>query len=294
MTDLLQAQIAFTLWFQSLNPALDAVFNTFNLLQSEEFMLLVLPIVWWCIDKRIGASLLILFTSTEFLSRFLKNVTGETRPYDLDRRVRDLDHQPDSSFPSAGTLDVLILWGYLATQFRNRALWVWAICAVVMIASARVYLGAHYPTDVLASLLIGLLVLAVVVRGRVVERFAARPRVMLWVMAIGWPLLLAAIMLNPESAVSLGAMLGFNIGLMIETQVVRFDPRGEWWKQIVKFALALAIVMALRLGIKPLLPPGDIFSFIRYAVIGLWIGVGAPWMFVTMRLSSSLRRGEVR
>ncbi len=285
MTELLYAQVAFTVWFQSLNPALDAVFNTFNILQAEELMLLILPIVWWCVDKRIGASLLILFSSTEFLARYLKHITGEIRPYDLDKRVRDLDHQPDSSFPSAGTMDVLILWGYLAIRLRKRVMWIWAIVAVLMIGSARVYLGAHYLTDVLASIIIGSLILLIVVRARVVEHIASRPRAMLWVMAIGWPLFLAALMLNAESAVSLGAMLGFNIGLMIEPQIARFDPRGIWWKQIAKLLIGIAIVMAIRIGVKAILPAGDVFSFARYAIIGLWIGVGAPWLFVKTNLA---------
>lgn len=289
MAELLYAQVAFTVWFQSLHPALDAVFNTFNILQAEELMLLVLPIVWWCVDKRLGASLLILFSSTEFLSRYLKHITNETRPYDLDKRVRDLDHQPDSSFPSAGTMDVLILWGYLATQFRKRVWWIWAVIAVLMIGSARVYLGAHYITDVLASIVIGLLILFIVARARVVERIASRPRALLWAMAIGWPLLLAALMLNPESAVSLGAMLGFNIGLMIEPQVARFDPRGTWWKQIVKLLIGVAIVMAIRIGVKAIFPAGDLFTFARYAVIGLWIGVGAPWLFVKIKLAETAK-----
>jgi hypothetical protein len=140
---------------------------------------------------------------------------------------------------------------------------------------------------VLASIIIGSLILAIFVRGRVVERIASNPRVLQWVMAIGWPLFLAMLMLNAESAVSLGAMLGFNIGLMFEPQVARFDPRGIWWKQIIKLMIGVAIVMALRIGIKAILPPGDIFSFARYAVIGLWIGVGAPWLFVQARLAKT-------
>lgn len=287
MNDLLHAQIAFTLWMQSLNPSFDSFVKTINLLQSEEFLLIVLPIVWWCINKRIGASLIILFATCEFLSRFLKSVTGEIRPYDLDPRVRNLDPQPDSSFPSAGMMDAMILWGYLALEFRKRALWIWAILAMLLIAFARIYLGAHYPTDVLASVIIALVILVFVFRGKVVDRIIATPRTAQWILAIGVPIILALIRLNPETAISLGALLGFNIGLLIETQSVRFDPRGEWWKQIAKFAIGLGIVIGLRFALKAVLPPGDVFTLLRYAVIGLWIGVGAPWVFVRARLASS-------
>ena len=286
MNDLLQLQIGFTLWLQSINPALDSVFKAINFLQTEEFLLIALPIVWWCVDKRIGASLIILFSSCEFFSRFLKSATSEIRPYDLDQHVRNLDPQPDSSFPSSGEMDAMILWGYIALSFRRRALWVWAIAAVVLGGLARIYLGAHYPTDVLASILIGAAILALVIRGKLVERVVASPRAAQWIMAVGWPILLALVKLNPETAVSLGALLGFNIGLMVERQSVHFDPRGELSKQIVKFIVGLAVVIGLRLVIKPLLPPGDIFTLIRYAIIGLWLGVGAPWFFLLARLAN--------
>ena len=285
MNDLLQFQVGFTLWLQSINPALDSVFKAINFLQTEEFLLIVLPIVWWCVDKRIGASLIILFSSCEFFSRFLKSTTGETRPYDLDRHVRNLDPQPDSSFPSAGEMDTMILWGYMALSFRRRALWVWAVAAIVLVGFARIYLGAHYLTDVLASILISALILALVIRSKLADRIIASPRAVQWIMAVGWPILLALVKLNPETAVSLGAMLGFNIGLLLERQTVRFNPRGELWKQVVKLIAGLAVVIGLRLAIKPLLPPGDVFTLIRYAIMGLWIGAGAPWVFVLARLA---------
>jgi membrane-associated phospholipid phosphatase len=286
---ILQAQVALTLWLQSLTPALDPILKAINFLQTEDFFLIALPFVWWCVNKRIGASLVILFTSCEFLSRFVKSVTGEIRPYDLDLRIRDLDHQPDSSFPSAGVADTVIFWGYLATQFRQRLFWIWTILAVIVASIARIYLGTHYFSDVLASLIIGTTVLVCVIRFRIVERIVASPRGMLWGLAIGWPLLLAVIRLNPETAVSLGAMLGFNIGILIEGDRVRFDPRGEWWKQLLKYAIGLGVAMALRFSLKAILPAGDPLIMLRYTAIGLWIGVGAPWAFVTCRLAKRER-----
>jgi len=57
------------------------------------------------------------------------------------------------------------------------------------------------------------------------------------------------------------------------------------WKQVVKVIVGLAVVMSLRLAIKPLLPSGDVFTLVRYAIIGLWLGVGAFWVFVLTRLA---------
>lgn len=285
MAELNQWGLAFILWVQSVNPSLDAFFKTVNWLQTEEFFLIALPIVWWCIDKRVGASLAFLFLSADYLVRLLKGITGVQRPYQVEPRVRNLDPQNDASFPSAGAMDTLIFWVYLALAFRRRLLWAASLLLVVLLAFTRVYLGVHYPTDVLASILIGAVILVLVSSTRLVERIVTSPRPALWVMAIGWPLVLAAVRLNPETAVTLGAMLGFGAGLLLEEEWIRFEPRGPWWGQALKLLIGLVVGLGIRLAVKPLLPEGDIYTFARYAVIGLWMAAGAPWFFVFARLS---------
>jgi hypothetical protein len=73
--------------------------------------------------------------------------------------------------------------------------------------------------------------------------------------------------------------------VLLEDQFVRFEPRTAWWKQVLKLALGLAVALGLRLAIKPLLPLGNLSDMVRYAVIGLWLGAGAPWVFVMARLA---------
>ncbi len=289
MNEILQFQIPFTLWLQSISPALDTVFRVINLAQYPEFFLLFLPLIWWCVDKRLGASLAIVFLASDYLVRFIKDLTAVPRPYQLDPRVRGLDPQSDSSFPSAAEMGHVILWGYLATQFKRRAVWVWAIVAILFMALTRVYLGVHYPTDVLASIIFGVLILLLVTRGDLVTRVVASPRVWQWVLAIGAPLVLAAIHLTHDTAVDMGAVLGFNIGLILEEDYVRFEPRAALRKQILKIIVGIGGVLALRLALKTILPEQPIFDFVRYTVLGFWLGLGAPWAFVKAGLAGQER-----
>jgi hypothetical protein len=54
---------------------------------------------------------------------------------------------------------------------------------------------------------------------------------------------------------------------------------------MIKFAIGLAVLLALRFGLKAIFPEQALFDLIRYAAMGLWVSIGAPWVFVAARLA---------
>lgn len=75
----------------------------------------------------------------------------------------DAELPPTASFPSGHTGAALCLYGAVAVLVlgATRAWWRWlvvaaAVTAVVLVAVARLYRGAHHPSDVLGSVLLGL------------------------------------------------------------------------------------------------------------------------------------------
>jgi len=68
-------------------------------------------------------------------------------------------------------------------------------------------------------------------------------------------------------------------GYALERRYVGFPVRVSPWKQAVKVIIGLVVLLALRMGLSGLFPAGHLFRFIRYALIGLWGTLGAPWMF---------------
>ena len=63
---------------------------------------------------------------------------------------------------------------------------------------------------------------------------------------------------------------------------------GVWWKKAVGYISGVAILIGIWVGLKVVfggLEPAGLFRFIRYGLVGLWGGVGAPWMFVKLKLA---------
>lgn len=86
----------------------------------------------------------------------LKNVVDRARP-----AANHLTEVHSESFPSGHALTSMAIIGLLIVLARNTATTVIAGLVIVAIGTSRVYLGVHWPTDVLAGWLVGALWLAV-------------------------------------------------------------------------------------------------------------------------------------
>ena len=87
----------------------------------------------------------------------LKNLVARTRPYEVVEGLALLiEKQGDYSFPSGHTCASFAAAGVYWRMLPKRCSIPLLILAA-MIAFSRLYVGVHYPTDVLAGLLIGLL-----------------------------------------------------------------------------------------------------------------------------------------
>ncbi|MBU0493704.1 MAG: phosphatase PAP2 family protein [Chloroflexi bacterium] len=300
-------QIDIIIWIQSwANPALDAVFGLITQTASEEFFLIALPIILWCYDMLVGTRLVVIFLLSAYANGVIKDLVQTQRPYLVDPRVRVLMEETGGGYawPSGHTQNATVFWFLIAAQFRRWRIAVWgiAIVAVALVGLSRIYLGLHWPQDVVGGFLVGVVVVLVAGVGlRAWDRQGwAIP---LWLgIAISVLGPLALVVVSPlfvtpgtmeTAARTLGVVAGLGLGYALERRYLGFCPRGvAWWKHLLKILIGLGGILILRLALKPILGlvlPPDAEAFLRYGIIGFWSGLGAPAVFVLLRLAPRQR-----
>lgn len=307
---------------QALSPALDIPMHFFTFLGKVEFYMLFFTFIYWIIDAKLGIRVFILLLTTDFMSMGFKQLFHQPRPYWVGG-VKQLASESTYGLPSSHASDSLVTWGYLAYWVRKRWMWILSLTLFLLISFSRLYLGVHFPQDILVGWGIGFVVLFVFVKSesRISELINAAP---FWIQVgsgfvlslvfIGLGVVISALIvdsLDPQNwahfavdARSLshyftlsGAFFGSFSGYFLMKHYVPFRTPEKDLHKAVAYLIGIAGVLVALYGLDALfslLAAGEsvlgyILRYIRYGSGTLWAMFGAPWVFIKIGLSTPKR-----
>lgn len=154
-----QLDSALLLWFQSIRQEWMTPF--WKLVTSLGdggwfWIALALMLLCFCKTRKAGlAALLALAVGALITNILLKPAFARIRPYEvIDGLTLLVEAQKDFSFPSghscASFAAATALWGHLPRRVCTGLL-----LLAVLVALSRLYVGVHYPSDVLGGIMVG-------------------------------------------------------------------------------------------------------------------------------------------
>lgn len=283
-------------------PALDTLMQLITEGGGELVFMVLAITVFWCIDKRCGYYIFTVGFFGTIINQFLKLAFRIPRPWVLDPNFTIVESARAGaagySFPSGHTQNAVGTFGGLARYTKKR--WVRVVCIVlaVLIPFSRMYLGVHTPLDVGVSVLVALVLLFAFyplfssderqsramwyVLAAVIVLAAAY---LAFVLAYAFPADIDADNLaeGTKTAFTMaGAVLGLLAVYAADRYKLQFDTKAPLLGQILKLVLGLALLVAIKAGLKaPLhaLFGGYFADLVRYFLMVLFAGCVWPLTF---------------
>ena len=311
-------------FLQGLGDWLLPVMYFFTSLGYESFYLVVMPLFYWCIDSLIGARLALMLILTGSVNEILKLTFHAPRPFWVSPDVKVSHPETNFAFPSGHAQNAASIWGLLANSLGRRWGWIVATVVAFLIGVSRLYLGVHFPRDVLVGWLVGALLLWLFIRleapiGDWIKRqprwmqFAVSAAVSAAIMLLGnlvlwgladWNIPQTWIQnaahrdaptpdpLSRDGITTLaGLFFGLAVGLILVSAKGGFSARGPLAKRAIRYILGMVGVLILWAGLKAIFPSGEellpqILRYVRYALTGFWVTGLAPMAFRALKLAS--------
>lgn len=281
------------LWnIQSLRtPFLDFFFSWITRLGEETILILVFCLVFWCINKRTGYVVGISFFFSALLVQGMKIVFRIPRPWTHDPRILVLGAETAATgyaFPSGHTQNAAAWLGALAACTKKKLLRYTFIILALLVGFSRLYLGVHFLSDVLVSLVISFAVVLLVCKILPHDFTDKKKELVLPIIIAVFAAIVVVIITYlyhneitefsqlRDAVIAAGAAFGFVIGMYVERVYIQFSVKTKNIPlQVGKFIFGMVGVIAFQEGFR-ILGSGLIATGARYFLIVMWILIIYP------------------
>jgi membrane-associated phospholipid phosphatase len=270
-------------------PWLNAFFLALSGVGSTLGYVVLFAILWWGVSWRLGVKLFAALVLSVYLNALLKDLIAQPRPF-VYADFESLTRPDEFSFPSGHAQQAAFIWTLLAMHFRKRWFTITAGAMVVLIGFSRVYLGVHFPTDVLGGWLLGAVLAQLYVRWNepFIDWADRLPFEWKLALAIGVPLALTFLHGTKTTAMTLGTLAGALVGLVIALRQKLYAGPGTVWRRRMRVVVGLFGLPLLALALWTFSPADDsrlyyLHRWMKYATIGLWVSYFVPKIVSLMR-----------
>ena len=282
------------------NPFFNKLFLAVTTLGEETAFLVIGLIVFWCVSKRMGYYLMGVGFLGTITSQAMKIACRVPRPWVKDPAFTILEEAREAaagySFPSGHTQTAVGTFGAIARCCQKPPVRYGCIALAVLVGISRMYIGVHTPADVLVGAAIPVVLIFALHPLMMGKKDRTFP-VLLGLLSVSIVYLLVMELTefpadidqhNLQSAMKnaytlLGAIGGLAVIYPLEKKYLNFSEKAVWWVQIVKILVGLALVLAVKEGLRA--PLDALFAghlaarAVRYFLIVIVAGLLWPISF---------------
>ncbi len=267
------------------NPFLDLFFVFVSFFGSPVFWIIVSALLFWKGEEKKSFYLMNLIVIGSLLVSFLKIFFKSPRPTTEFEKVKDfLDENffvpgNEFSFPSGHATAVSSAFGFFYKELKKNSKIIFGLLVFLVLVS-RVYLGKHFPIDVVAGLFLGIIIALALQRFN--EWFSNTPARRELGFVIVAVLFVATVFLFESLAISALA-LGYYVGIFLFKELGFDSTKVSQNAFFGKAFFGLAGLFAVFLVIIGLDLSGAFLGIVLFFG-GLWTTLVFPFLFEIIAL----------
>ncbi|MCK9191722.1 MAG: phosphatase PAP2 family protein [Sphaerochaetaceae bacterium] len=284
------------LFFLSISsPLLDAVANIGSFFGEQSILIILLAWILYTDDKHKAYAVSGPILTASLSMSLIKAIVKAPRPFQVLDEIdgKRLTTATGYSFPSGHTTIASSMYFAIARAYKNKKVTVICTVLVVWVALSRMYLGVHWPIDVLVGLSIGLactLFLYPVFYN--ISKNPEKKYKVSWILstvffacAIPLTVLLQLKMVDEVAYAdflkTLSIAAGAYFGFARECKKLNYKTDGTVLKKALRIVLSAAFSLAIIASLKQAFGVKQYYTgcLVRYSLVGMFLTYYFPLLF---------------